>query len=222
MQNKPVVCGVVTGNGTAAIKKASPLVDMFELRIDLAGQGWREIIPALEKPWIATNRAAAEGGKWPGSDSRRKAELIDACELGACMADIELSSDNLESIVTMIKKRAKCLISYHNFEKTPPLDELKNIVDRMLAAGADVCKVVTTATGYEDNITMLKLLRAYPGVQLTAFAMGEMGLLCRVLCSLMGGGIVYTSLEKGCESAPGQLTAAEWRELYRLVSGDNG
>jgi hypothetical protein len=31
----------------------------------------------------------------------------------------------------------------------------------------------------------------------------------------------WPSLEKGCESAPGQLTAAEWRELYRLVSGDN-
>jgi 3-dehydroquinate dehydratase type I len=92
----------------------------------------------------------------------------------------------------------------------------------MQTAGADACKVVTTAITFEDNIKLLKLLRAYPKTQLTAFAMGDIGLTGRVLGPLVGGGIVYTSLKRGSESAPGQLTASEWRELYRLVSGDNG
>ena len=220
MPSKPTACAVITDNDMAAIKKASPLVDIFEVRIDLIGQDWREVVPALEKPWIATNRMAAEGGKWSGSEARRKAELVDACELGASMADIELASDNLESIVAMIKKRAKCLVSYHNFEITPGLDELKNIVEKMLAAGADACKVVATAGTFEDNITMLKLLRAYPQIRLTAFAMGDIGLPSRALGPLIGG-MVYTSLHKGNGSAPGQFTASEWRELYRLVRGDH-
>jgi 3-dehydroquinate dehydratase len=36
---------------------------------------------------------------------------------------------------------------------------------------------------------------------------------------LVGGDFIYASIEKGKESAPGQITVAELRRIYELVSG---
>ena len=214
---QPVVCGVIADNDEVVIQKAEPLVDMFEVRIDRIGDGWQEVARQLSKPWIACNRIVAEGGRWQGSEARRKEELLRAAELGAAIIDIELVSANLERIVPMIKKRAKCLISFHHMECTPPLDELKKIVRRQQAAGADMCKVVTTAQNFNDNLILLELISAFPQVEITAFAMGEMGLTSRVLGPLLGGGPAYAALKEGGQSAAGQPTAAGLHQLYEMI-----
>ena len=84
----------------------------------------------------------------------------------------------------------------------------------MRSAGADLCKVVTTARSFGDNITLLKLLHAFPGLDMVAFAMGETGRMSRVLSALAGACFTFASAATGCESAPGQVTVAELRELY--------
>jgi 3-dehydroquinate dehydratase-1 len=61
---RPRICGVVTCHDEAAIAGAAPVIDLFELRLDLVGPRWPETARLLTKPWIATNRLAAEGGKW--------------------------------------------------------------------------------------------------------------------------------------------------------------
>ena len=49
MPSKPTACAVITDNNMAAIKKASPLVDMFEVRIDLIGAGLARVSPLSGK-----------------------------------------------------------------------------------------------------------------------------------------------------------------------------
>jgi 3-dehydroquinate dehydratase type I len=215
---KPVICGVIVDGDMAAVREAEPLVDMFEVRIDLIGSGWQDAARQLGKPWIACNRMVKEDGGWQGSEARRKEELLKACELGASIVDIELGITNLERLVPIIKKKAKCLISFHNMEKTPPLDNLEMMVKRQLAAGADICKVVTTAREFRDNLTMLELLAAFPEANITAFTMGDLGLVSRVICPLLGGGIAYAAIKKGGESAPGQITVAELYKLYEMAN----
>ena len=214
---RPVICGVIVDSDQAAIETAGPLVDIFEVRIDRIGDGWQELVGQLGKPWIACNRLAAEGGNWRGSEARRKEELLRAAELGAAIIDIELATANLERLVPMIKKRARCLISFHHMESTPPLPELKKVVQRQAAAGADICKVVTTAQSFNDNLTLLELLAALPGTEITAFAMGEAGLTSRVLGPLLGGGLAYAALKDGGQSAAGQPTVAQLHKLYELI-----
>jgi 3-dehydroquinate dehydratase-1 len=188
---KPIICGVIVDSDMAAIKEG--------------------------KPWIACNRMVREGGNWQGSEARRKEELLKACELGASIVDIELETTNLERLVPIIKKKAKCLISFHELDKTPPLDELKMIVKRQSAAGADICKVVTTAVDFKDNLTLLELVEGFPEKNIIAFAMGAMGLLSRVLSPLLGS-IAYSAIKEGGESAPGQVPVAELHRLYRMVA----
>jgi 3-dehydroquinate dehydratase-1 len=58
---RPHICGVVTCHDEEAIVQAAPLVDMFELRLDMMGREWPQTARLITKPWIATNRPAAEG-----------------------------------------------------------------------------------------------------------------------------------------------------------------
>ncbi|MDD5039457.1 MAG: type I 3-dehydroquinate dehydratase [Dehalococcoidales bacterium] len=216
---KPRICAVITNNNLEALNEVEPLVDLFELRIDFVEDSWQKIAKHLRKPWIACNRSAEEGGKWQGNEARRVEHLLQAIELGAEIVDIELRTKNLENIVKLIKKRAKCLVSFHNLERTPPLDEMKEIVREQLKAGADICKVITTARELEDNLTVLQLISEFPGIRIVSFAMGSSGAMSRVLCPLLGGDFIYASIKKGKESAEGQITASELRKIYEMVRG---
>ncbi len=215
---KPRICAVITDKDLEAIREVEPLVERFEVRIDLIGNGWQEVARELSKPWIACNRTIPEGGNWQQSEARRKEELLKAIQLGADIVDIELSTQNLERVVSLIKKEARCLLSFHELEKTPPLKSLKKIVKAQLAAGADICKVVTTAQKFEDNLTILKLITEFPKIRIVAFAMGPLGLPSRILCPLVGGDFSYGAIQRGKESTPGQITVTELKKLYEMVS----
>ena len=214
---RPRICAVIVNNDLKAIEEVEPFVELFEVRIDLIGDGWQELVKHLRKPWIACNRSADEGGSWRGDETRRIDELVKAAGLGADIIDIELGTRSLNEAIQQINKKAKCLLSFHEMQSTPPLNKMREIVQRQLEAGADVCKVVTTAQSFEDNLTVLQLIAEFPKTKVVSFAMGPLGLASRVLCPMVGGDFTYASIEKGKESAPGQMTARDLRKLYEMV-----
>ncbi len=214
---KPRICAVIVNNDLEAVREIEPFVDLFEVRIDLIGDGWQKLVKQFKKPWIGCNRSADEGGRWKQDETSRVEKLLEATELGADIIDLELRTANLKPAIELIKKKAKCLLSFHELERTPPLNSLKEIVQRQLEAGADVCKVVTTAQRFEDNLTILQLISEFPRTRIVSFAMGPVGFTSRVLCPLVGGDFTYASIEPGKESAPGQITVSELRKLYEMV-----
>ena len=214
---KPKICASIVSNDLKAVKSVEPLVDWFEVRIDLIGDGWQQLARQLKKPWIACNRSVDDGGSWQGSEAKRREELLSAVELGAGIIDIELVTGNLKEIVQLIRKRAKCLLSFHDLEGTPPLDRMRKIVQKQLEAGADICKVVTTAQKFEDSLTVLQLISDFPKIKVVSFAMGPLGLVSRILCPLVGGDFVYASIETGKEAASGQITVGDLRKIYGMM-----
>lgn len=214
---KPKICAVVLNNNPQAVKRVEPLVDLFEVRIDLIGDNWPELAKQLKKPWIATNRTADEGGKWQGNEAKRIGELLKAVELEANIIDLELRTGNLRQTVELIKKRAKCLLSFHELRETPPLSSLREMIQKQLEAGADICKVVTTARRLEDNLSILQLISEFPKTRIVALAMGPLGFASRVLGPLAGSDFTYASIEPGQESASGQITVRELRKLYEMA-----
>jgi 3-dehydroquinate dehydratase-1 len=215
---RPSICATIVGKDLEEIKKVTPIVDFFEVRIDLIGGDWRKIVKKLKKPWIACNRHPNEGGKWKGSEDKRVAELLDAVEYGADIIDIELRTRNLKYIVSLIKNRAKCLLSFHDMVGSSTLDQMKAIVQKEISAGADIAKLVTTALNFKDNLTVLQLISEFPQARIISFAMGPLGLISRVLCPLVGGYCTYASMAIGKNSAPGQLTAEDLRVIYTLIA----
>jgi len=214
---RPRICAAIIDNDLEAIKGVEPFVELFEVRIDLIGDSWQELVKQLKKPWIACNRSADEGGSWRGSESKRREELLKAVKLGAGIIDIELVTGNLKEIVQTVKKKAECILSFHDLRGTPPSGRMREIVQRELEAGADICKVVTTAQKFEDNLAVLQLISEFPKARVIAFAMGPLGFASRILCPLVGGDLIYASIEKGRESAPGQITIRDLRKIYGMV-----
>jgi 3-dehydroquinate dehydratase/shikimate dehydrogenase len=89
----------------------------------------------------------------------------------------------------------------------------------MINLGADVWKVATKANDIRDNLVVLQLIKEFkvPGISL---AMGDLGVISRVLSPLVGGFLTYASVSKGSESAPGQLTVHELKSIYKLLGVD--
>ncbi len=215
--NRPRICAVIVNGDLAAVREVEPLVDWLEVRIDLIGNGWPELVQGLRRPWIGCNRRADEGGSWRGSESERTDELLKAIELGADIIDIELKTPNLSEIVKAAKKRAKCLISFHDLAGTPPLDDMRQIMQSELRAGADICKLVTTAQKFADNLAILQLIKEFNQIRVVSFSMGPLGYASRLLCPLVGGDFIYASISEGKESASGQITVRELRKIYGML-----
>ena len=195
-------------------------VDLVEVRIDMLGSCWRKVINDLRVQWIACNRKVDEGGLWSGDEYSRVMELFKAVELGASFVDIELSTADVKSVVSRLKRcGVKVIISKHITTHTPSLDELRVIVNQMINLGADVWKVVTKANDIRDNLVVLQLIKEFkvPGISL---AMGDLGVISRVLSPLVGGFLTYASVSEGSESAPGQLTVYELKSIYKLLGVD--
>jgi 3-dehydroquinate dehydratase type I len=213
------ICVAIVENNLEAIEKAGDIVDLYEVRIDLIGEQWREVANKLSKPWIATCRRGEDMGGWKGEEKVRIQMLMEAVEMGADIVDIEVNAPGLKEMVPAIKKKAKCLISYHNFEGTPDYTTLVAITKDEIAAGADICKIVTTAKAFEDNISVLKLIREFKHKRIISFAMGVQGMISRILCPLLGGYYTYASVQSGKESAPGQIAVDDLNTIYKLIKG---
>jgi 3-dehydroquinate dehydratase-1 len=214
---KPRICVSVVEGNIEAVKEIEHEVDLFEVRLDLIGPDWTELVKYIKKPWIACNRSPEEGGQGNSDRVKRIEELLWAAEAGACIVDIEYRTAALNEIVPLIKAKAKCMLSYHDMVETPSYDTLLQIAASQIKSGADICKIVTTAHTLEDNLAILKLIKNFPETKMVAFCMGEPGRISRILAPLAGGYYTYACLVEGKESAAGQIPVKELLEFYEIL-----
>jgi len=214
---RPRICVTLVENNLEKAKAIEPLADLLELRLDLIGPEWPELARFIKKPWIACNRSPEEGGKGSPNEISRIEELMWAAEAGACVVDIEYQTKNLNDVIAMIKPKAECLISFHDVIGTPSYDTLVGIAQGQIEAGADICKIVTTARSFEDNLTILKLIQKFTEIKMVAFAMADAGRISRILSPLAGGYFTYACIATGKESAAGQVPITELIEIYKYL-----
>lgn len=197
--------------------RAIDQADLVELRMDLIGPAWRRLASRCAKPWIACNRSRDQGGAWRGREENRIRRLLEAAGMGAEMVDIEMSAKNLRDQVQKIRERGvECLISYHDFKGTPPLEELRTIVEKEVEAGANICKVVTFANQFQDNLTTLRLVSELSrNNRVVCFAMGKLGWVSRIVSPLVGADFTYAATDKAVAS--GQLEADKLAAIYKII-----
>ncbi|NIR87460.1 type I 3-dehydroquinate dehydratase [Candidatus Bathyarchaeota archaeon] len=195
--------------------------DLIEVRLDgLREHGELHDIAGCSKvPLIATNRSVKCHGKFRGSEAERKQILLKASGNGFEYVDIELFTSELGGIVSDVHEiGVKSIVSFHDFNQTPSLIQMEEILRKQISSGADVCKVVTTAKSIEDNLIVLNFVsKACKRAKTVCFSMGELGKVSRLLSPLFGGSFTFASLEKGRETAWGQLTIQEMRAAYETL-----
>ena len=170
---------------------------------------------------IATCRRKANGGHFVGSLSAELEILEKAAEAGCQIVDLEVESAEEAKRAALAKFRealraagSVLLISFHDFTKTKGLD---HAAERIEAFAPDYVKVVSTAQKLADNLAVLKLIEDRSlSAQVIGIAMGEEGLVSRVLGPRAGAAFTFAALSDGEETAPGQVSARTLRDLYRI------
>ena len=195
--------------------------DYVEIRFDFLDLSDMEealsIANAVNKKAVYTLRSPEQGGQFKGNTFERITWLEKLSSSKPMLLDVELytikCNNNLADYLK--ENNSSVLISWHDFEKTPSNAQLTNLLYEMRKYSQNV-KVVTTAQKTEDSLGLLELYENTLGVNLIAFAMGEAGVLSRLLCVIIGNApFTYASLEKAI--APGQLTIKQMRKLYDRI-----
>jgi 3-dehydroquinate dehydratase type I len=204
------------------IEKAEDLhADFIEVRPDCLEnpQELADLARHGKTPKIATIMPAGYHGKFPGTEAERQQILLDAAKNDFAYVDVELSTPNLAEFVSGVKTAgAKPIISFHNFNGSLSLPELNSILELEISSGAEVCKIVTTAKQVEDNLTLLNFTStASKKAKIVCFGMGELGKVSRLLSPVFGGFFTFASLERGSETAAGQMTIQEMKTAYELL-----
>lgn len=196
--------------------------DLIEIRLDYLRkmEGMEKMVEHASVPLIATNRQHQQGGYRVQDEENRLQNLIEAAETGFQYVDIELTAKALTSMTERLRDLGtRLIISFHDFKLTPSQAEMERTVKAEIESGAEICKLVTTASNIDDNLACLNLLSKMKRTKkLVCFAMGAKGILSRVLSPVFGAYFTYASLEEGMETAPGQISISELKSLYRILS----
>ncbi|KAG9151082.1 hypothetical protein Leryth_002654 [Lithospermum erythrorhizon] len=121
------------------LKSFSPSVDI------------ETVIKQSSLPTLFTYRPTWEGGQYAGDEDSRRDALRLAMKLGADYIDVELQVAN-EFYNSLQDKPSKCkiIVSSHNYQFTPSIEDLGDLVARIQATGADIVKFATTAKDISD------------------------------------------------------------------------
>jgi 3-dehydroquinate dehydratase I len=199
--------------------------DYVEIRFDFL---YPELLPAaiesvkaIKNRAIFTLRPKCQGGMFAGNERSRLHWLYRLVELEPMLLDVELDTlkKNDELTDFLEKKKSPILVSWHDFEITPPSEHIASLISEMVMY-SNYVKIVTMAHSIEDSLRLLDLYEMTIGLYPIFFAMGEAGVISRVLCTVVGNApFTYSSLEKVV--APGQLTVQQMKKLYDKMSVKN-
>ena len=112
----------------------------------------------------------------------------------------------------VINAANKTIISYHNFDKTPEKQYLKNIINEASDIG-DIPKIAVKPHTLEDTYTILQLMMEYDN--LVAISMDKLGTYTRIIGPIIGSPITYASIEE--TSAPGQLDVKQTTQIIKKL-----
>lgn len=175
----------------------------------------------IQTPFLFVNKIPEEGGDFMGTSEEHVDRLVEMLERGARYVDVAFQTENslIDRLVKAKGENDQLIISYHNFEETPDFKNLQKLVEEAVSKGADIVKIATFVGDRAENTTLIEITRwaKEKGINIITVGMGEEGVLSRVICPLLGSNMYYAPLNKGDETAPGQLTKSELQEIWRSM-----
>ncbi|NMG74702.1 type I 3-dehydroquinate dehydratase [Aromatoleum diolicum] len=235
---EPLICAPLVGRDEAAVVGELDAIvakqpDLLEWRVDFfAGipETGRVVDMAQEIrksaagiPIIFTRRSIREGGETIGiSEEQVLALYLAVARSGAVdFIDYELSSEpkHFQQAVELARETGtKLIASFHNFQKTPPADEIVAKFVAMEKAGADIAKVAVMPQGLEDVLTVLQAtLEGQKKISLPiiSMSMGAYGSLSRLFGWVFGSSVSFAVGQKA--SAPGQVPIEDMKKVLEVL-----
>jgi 3-dehydroquinate dehydratase / shikimate dehydrogenase len=200
----------------AAVKSGA---DLVEVRVDTCNDinGFKSLLDDgkwKRPPFIFTCRPEWEGGYSQLDDAKRVALLMSLAPRASDYVDVEMKSAGGPRMLAL-DSFDQWIVSSHDFSGRPKL--LYNLVSELNRLPGDINKIVWTARTIRDNLEAFEILQTKQKPTI-ALCMGETGLISRVLAKKFGGFLTFASLATNQATAPGQLTIADMKNLYRWDS----
>lgn len=216
------VCAETAVKMIENIRAAEEFADVIEVRFDCLNKS--EIrktiknLPEIKATYLFTFRPKHQGGhrEIPLPERLKLWEVIFYHHKSNFMIDIEGDPEMMFAIET---KQVQRILSLHNFDgvwKNP------DGLFRLLSNQGDIAKLAATVEDAVNAISIWKLIELASSSQkrVIPIAMGEAGKWTRILGLAHGAFLTYASLDTGGETAPGQVTARDLRDLYRVKELD--
>lgn len=187
--------------------------DILEFRVDgLENPNLKDItqtITEINFPMIITNRVESEGGSFKGSEDER-INILKGCADLVEYVDVELRTDD-RYIEELNDYNAKLIVSYHDFKKTPELNEIYYIVEKEKEMG-DIAKVAFMPNNLDDTLKVLAILSHYKDT--IAISMSDLGSYTRVMASKFNSPITFAAGRD--VTAPGQIDIETMKVLLNM------
>lgn len=201
--------------------KYKDYIDIVELRIDQ----WENFVIKnvdtvvqqlrglnLDFKILVTYRTSNQGGK----GNVEETTYIDILKLLIEYAQFELldiewsgaiNTDQYAQLITDAQeKNLNVVLSHHNFEETPSLEEIKFIYYKMQKLAPQYLKLAVMPNNKEDVLHLLEAMSVTSDntpYKVIGISMSHLGLVSRVAQGVFGGSISYGCL--GEPQAPGQI-----------------
>jgi 3-dehydroquinate dehydratase I len=224
--NFPAICAPLVGRTRAKLLAEAAIVaaktpDIIEWRVDFFEgiAGTAEVVDIAARireaagnaAILFTRRSMREGGeKIAITDPQVVALYRAVCESGHVdLVDFEMSSDpdHLAEVREFSKASGvKLVLSFHDFNATPPLDAIGERFAQAERLGADVAKIAVMPRDMEDVLTLLTAtLHASRKLEIpvVSMAMGPLGAITRLCGWTFGSAMTFGVGESS--SAPGQM-----------------
>jgi 3-dehydroquinate dehydratase-1 len=206
---------------SSSIKKALELSDFLEIRFDFLEQAdfssAIKITDLVKSRSVFTLRPLKQHGEFRGNEIDRIELLKKLYDVHPMLLDVEYDTIiNNTSLNNYLQNKSNVLISWHNFFNTPSDEYLEKKINDMKKFSNNI-KLVTMAKNVTDSFRLLNLYEKFKNSNLITFAMGDYGIISRILCTIYGKSpFTYASLEKPIAS--GQLSVIEMRRIYERIN----
>ncbi len=176
-----------------------------------------------ETPLLFTIRTKAEGGEQAVDAGQYIRCNLCAVNSGyADAVDVELFQGE-ETVGTLMEAAhragVKVIGSNHDFNGTPPCEEMVKRLRRMQELGMDAAKIAVMPNSEKDVLTLLaatqEMKERYDGVPVITMSMGGQGVLSRLCGEVFGSALTFGMAGK--PSAPGQIPAESLRSILEAI-----
>ncbi|MCK4292220.1 MAG: shikimate dehydrogenase [Planctomycetes bacterium] len=177
-------------------------------------------------PTIVTCRDKQQGGAIAHTVQLRIEVLTAALRAGAEFIDFEyenyldIQSQERIRLALSQSSRGRLILSTHNFKDR--FDDIGRLHRRILTVCPPaIPKLVYTANHINDCFEAFDLLHRTGGERIV-LCMGRAGLVSRIVAKKLDSFVTFASIDEQSATAPGQLTIAQLKELYRYdsIEGD--
>lgn len=173
----------------------------------------------LGKEIIYTYRTAREGGSGSKTTVEYEALLKAVCEV-MDIDYIDIEVDSGDKIAASVIKTARvnnvsCLMSHHDFKKTPDIEGILSVFNKMNTLGGDLYKVAYFPHSETDvnNVTeALKSAKQQYGDRVIGISMGELGKRTRTAQGEAASAFTYGFIMR--DAAPGQIHVTDLRKIF--------